>query len=98
MDVDYTAPDGTRITFFRYNEQNADKSQHLARFLTVFRREEDLDIAVDEAVLKVWHKKPLSATLRNHGFNPVEWWGDLKKGEAYDPAESPRLICVAQRR
>lgn len=96
VDVDYRAPDGTRITFFRYNEQNTDKSLHLARFLSVFQQDGGIDIAWDEAVLKVWHKEGLAARLRDHGFRPTEWWGDLRQEVRYDPAESPRLVCVAR--
>lgn len=77
----YRKPDGTQIAIFALYEQNADKSQHLARFLTVLQRQGGVDIDFDEAVLKVWRKKALSSALKDHGFRPIEWWGDLKKDE-----------------
>ena len=97
VDKDYTAPDGTRITFFRFNEQNAGKTQHLARFFTVFQRNGNIDIAVDEAVLKVWRREALSQALQDLRFRPTEWWGDLKEGVHYASSESPRLVSVALR-
>ncbi len=97
VEADYQAPNGTRIAIFAFNEQNADKSQHLARFLTVFQRNDKVDIAFDEAILKVWRKEALSGALQDGGFRPIEWWGDLKKGEHYETSGSPRLVSIASR-
>ena len=97
VEAEYRTPDGTQIAIFAFNEQNADKSQHLARFLTVLQRNDNVDIAFDEAILKVWRKDALAGALQDHGFRPIEWWGDLKKGEHYESSESPRLICIARR-
>jgi SAM-dependent methyltransferase len=97
VDMDYEGPDGTRIAFFRFNEQNQAKTQHMARFLTVIQRNDVFEVALDEAILKVWRKETLAKALSDHGFRPVEWWGDLKKGVPYAPSEAPRLVCVASR-
>jgi SAM-dependent methyltransferase len=94
-ETDYRAPDGTRIAIFVFNEQNAAKTQHLARFLTIVQRDDALDIGMDEAILKVWHKEALAESLGDHGLRPTEWWGDLEKGAQYVPSESSRLVCVA---
>ncbi|MFQ5919918.1 MAG: class I SAM-dependent DNA methyltransferase [Thermoplasmata archaeon] len=97
VEMDYSAPDGMRIVWFKFNEQNAAKTQHMARFLTVIQQNDVIEVALDEAILKVWHKETLAQALQDHGFRPIEWWGDLKKGEPYNNPESHRLICVALR-
>lgn len=94
---DYRAEDGTRIAIYALNEQDLATGTHLARMITAVQGKERLDIAVDEALLKIWTKETLAGALRNAGFRPVEWWGELRLGSRYQRRRSPRLIVVAVR-
>ena len=94
-EIDYRAPDGTRVGVFGFNEQNAAKTIHIARFLTVVHRGRDFDIAFDEAPLKVWRKEGLARALAREGFRPIGWWGDLRTGARYRRKTSPRIVVVA---
>ncbi len=96
-EVDYRAPDGTRIAVFGFNEQDLTRSIHLARFLTVVQSGRGIDLRFDEAPLRIWTKGSLTAALEDHGFKPVEWWGDLRLGARYDRRRSPRLVSVSTR-
>ena len=96
-EVDYRAPDGTRIAVFALNDQDLARSIHLARFLTVVQTARGIDIRFDEAPLRIWTKDSLTAVLRGNGFEPVEWWGDLRLGARYDRRRSPRLVSVSTR-
>ena len=57
----------------------------------------NIDLAFDEAPLRIWTKDTLANALRREGFRPIEWWGGLKIGAKYDRWRSPRLVAVAQR-
>lgn len=96
-DLDYRAPDGTRIAVFAFNEQNAAKTVHIARFFTVVQRGRRMEIGMDESPLKVWYAGDLARTLRRHGFQPLEWHGDLRVGARYVRRKSPRRVVVAVR-
>ncbi|MGI0148136.1 MAG: class I SAM-dependent methyltransferase [Thermoplasmata archaeon] len=96
-EVDYRAPDGTRIAVFAFNEQRRRKTIHIARFLSLVQQGNRIDIRLDEAPLKVWRQEAISDRLRMAGFRPVEWWGDLKLGSKYVRRKSPRLLSIAVR-
>jgi len=96
-EVDYRAPDGTRIAVFAFNEQRRRKTVHIARFLTVVQRRNRIDIRFDEAPMRVWRRNDVARRLRVAGFRPVEWWGDLKARSGYVRRKSPRLVSVAVR-
>ncbi len=96
-EVDYRAPDGMRIAIFAFNEQERAKGIHHARFLTAIQRGSRIDIAFDEAALRIWRKESVDRLLRRSGFRPVEWWGDLRLGGRYERRKSPRLVSVAAR-
>lgn len=95
--VDHHLPDGTRLAVFALNDQDRARSLHVARFITAMQRGRNIDLAFDEARLRIWTKQTLSDALRREGFRPIEWWGDLKIGAKYDRQRSPRLAVVAQR-
>lgn len=94
-EIDYRAPNGTRVAIFGFNEQNPSKTVHLARFLTVIQRGRAIDIAFDAAPLKVWRKEGIARALSRAGFRPMEWRGDLRIGAPYRRGTSPRLVSVA---
>jgi len=96
-EVDHRAPNGTRIAIFAMNEQNRANTVHVARFFTVVERGDRIDIRFDEAPLKVWRKEGIARALRQYGFRPVEWWGDLRRGARYERKRSARLVVVAVR-
>ncbi len=96
-EVDYRAPNGTRIAIFAFNAQNRPKTVHHARFFTVVQRGTRIDVRFDEAPLQVWRKEGIAGELRRRGFRPIEWWGDLKRGARYARKRSPRLVVVAVR-
>lgn len=96
-EVDHRLPDGTRLAIFTMNDQDRTRSLHVARFITAMQRGRNIDLAFDEAPLRIWTKQTLSDALRREGFRPIEWWGDLKIGAKYDRQRSPRLVVVAQR-
>src|SRR2546427_756117 len=96
-EVDHRLPDGTRLAIFTMNDQDRTRSLHVARFITAIQRGRNIDLAFDEAPLRIWTKQTLSDALRREGFRPIEWWGDLKIGAKYDRQRSPRLVVVAQR-
>ena len=95
VQTDYRAPDGTRVGIFAFNEQNSSKTVHLARFLTLVQSGRAIDIAFDEAPLKVWRKEGITRALSSEGFRPVEWKGDLRIGAPYHRGKSSRLVVVA---
>jgi len=95
-EVDYRAPDGTRVGVFGFNAQNPSKTVHIARFLTVIQRGREIRIGFDEAPLKVWRKEGIAGALAREGLRPVEWWGDLRVGSRYRRKNSPRLVVVAR--
>ena len=96
-EVDHHLPDGTRLAVFALNDQDRARSLHVARFITAMQRGRNIDLAFDEARLRIWTKNTLANALRREGFRPIEWWGDLKIGAKYDRWRSPRLVAVAQR-
>lgn len=96
-EVDYRAPDGTRIAIFAFNDQERARGIHHARFLTAIQKGRRIDIAFDEAPLRIWRKEGVDRLLRRSGFRPVEWWGDLRLGVRYVRRKSPRLVSVAAR-
>lgn len=96
-EVDHYLPDGTRLALFAMNDQNRARSVHVARFITAVQRGRNIDLAFDEAWLRIWTKQTLSDALRREGFRPIEWWGNLKIGAEYDRQRSPRLVAVARR-
>ncbi len=95
--VDHRLPNGTRLAVFALNDQERARSLHVARFIMAVQRGRTIDLAFDEARLRIWTKQTLSDALRREGFRPIEWWGDLKIGAKYDRQRSPRLVVVAQR-
>jgi len=96
-ELDHHMPNGTRLAVFSLNDQDRARSLHVARFITAVQRGRNIDLAFDEARLRIWTRKTLSDALRREGFRPIEWWGDLKIGATYDRLRSPRLVAVAQR-
>jgi len=96
-EVDHHLPDGTRLAIFALNDQDRARSLHVARFITAMQRGRNIDLAFDEAPLRIWTMQSLSDALRREGFRPIEWWGGLKIGAKYDRRRSPRLVCVATR-
>jgi SAM-dependent methyltransferase len=96
-EVDHRLPDGTRLAVFVLDDQDRARSLHVARFITAMQRGRKIDLAFDEARLRIWTKNTLGDALRREGFRPIEWWGDLKVGAKYDRQRSPRLVVVAQR-
>jgi len=96
-EVDHHLPDGTRLAVFVLDDQDRARSLHVARFITAMQRGRNIDLAFDEAPLRIWTKDTLANALRREGFRPIEWWGGLKIGAKYDRWRSPRLVAVAQR-
>jgi SAM-dependent methyltransferase len=96
-EIDHRAKDGTRLAIFTFNGQDRSRSLHFARFITAVQRGRAIDLAFDEAPLRIWTKERLAAALRQRRFQPVEWWGDLRRTVAYDRRRSPRLVAVAVR-
>lgn len=96
-EADYRAPDGTRVAIFSFNDQDLRRKIHVSRAITVIQRGHRINIAFDEAPLRVWGKADLAAQLGRSGFRPIEWWGDLRLGERYVRTKSPRLVSVSAR-
>jgi SAM-dependent methyltransferase len=96
-EVDYRAPDGTRIAVFGFNDQDTARGIHVARWLTVLSRRGRINVWFDEAPLRIWTRDGIRALLVETGFSPAEWWGDLRLGSRYVPSRSPRLVSVSVR-
>ncbi len=96
-EVDYHAPDGTRIAIYAFNEQDLVRRVHHAGMITAVRRGRRLELAYSEAPLRIWTKPELDRALRSAGFRPIAWAGDLRLGRPYVRRKSPRLVAVAER-
>ncbi len=53
-EVDYRSPGGTRVAIFAFNEQDLTRSIHKARFITAIQKDGRIEIAFDEASLRIW--------------------------------------------
>ncbi len=95
-EVDYRAPDGTRIAVFALNDQDTPRRIHQARFISAIQRGRVLDLSYSEAPLRIWTKRDLDRGLRSARFCPIGWAGDLRLGNRYVRTESPRLVAVAK--
>lgn len=96
-EIDHRTSNGTRIVIFSMNDQDRARSLHVARFITAVQRGRNIDLAFDEAPLRIWTKLTLSDALRREGFRPIEWWGDLRIRTKYERRRSPRLVAVGRR-
>ncbi len=96
-EVDYRAPDGTRIAIFALNEQDLRRRVHRAGMITAVQRGRRLELSYSEAPLHIWTKPELDRALRSAGFRPIAWAGDLRLGRRYLRRKSPRLVAVAAR-
>lgn len=96
-EVDYHAPDGTRIAIFSFNEQDLPRRVHHAGMITAVQRQRRLELAYSEAPLRIWTKLELDRALRAAGFHPIAWAGDLRLGRRYVRRKSSRLVAVAKR-
>lgn len=82
---------------YAFNEQDPRAGLHFALMITVVQRGRAIDLAFDEATMKVWTNEGLGQVLRRERYRPVEWWGDLRLGRRYEKTKSPRLVAVALR-
>jgi len=96
-EIDYRAPDGTRIAIYALNDQDRAAGLHFARMITAVQKGDRIDIGFDEAPMRIWTRDQIGKAVAKAGFRPVEWWGDLRLGARYQNTKSPRLVLVAVR-
>ena len=96
-EVDYRAPDGTRIAIFTFNEQERKAGIHHARFFTAIQKARQVEVSFSQAPMRIWTRQALADALDRNGFRPLEWWGDLRLGSRYARRTSLRLVSVAER-
>jgi hypothetical protein len=66
--MDYRARAGTRLAVYAFNGQDPRAGLHFARMITVVQRGRAIDLAFDEAAMRVWTKEGLSQVLRCERF------------------------------
>lgn len=97
VELDYSAPNGTRIAVFAFNDQDLPRRIHQARLISAVQSGRTLHLSYSEAPLRMWDKGQLGRSLESAGFRPIAWAGDLRLGSRYVRMRSPRLVVVAER-
>ncbi len=97
VEQDYSAPDGTRIAVFAFNDQDLPRGIHQARLISAVQRGRTLNLSYSEAPLRIWDQGQLGRSLESAGFRPIAWAGDLRLGSRYVRLRSRRLVAVAER-